>query len=121
MMILNSNSAKLIISDDFSSMTTSIYLISLEGLRQVVTGYDGTNLVKTEIGEGDAIKGSKVIPLLVVPYFMSRQLLALFQESAKENDIRPKDESVMEGKLIATKEHLVDMQKIVNKLLKIEA
>lgn len=111
--------SRLIVTDDYSTMQCKIYLIELRGLHQYLIGYDGECLVSQEIGEAEAII-TNYKPLLQIPFFMKETLLYHFANAAKDNNVRRKDDSVTEGKLIATEKHLEDMRQITSKLLKME-
>ena len=111
--------SRLHIVDDYLSMTCKIYLIELRGMQEFLIGYDGERLVSQAIGEVESIS-EKYKPLLQIPLFMKETLLYHFANAAKENNVRRNDDSVTEGKLIATEKHLEDMRQITSKLLKME-
>ena len=119
MSTLIKENSKLHIIDDYPTMTCKIYLIELKGMQEFLIGYDGEHLISQAIGECEAIS-KNYIPLLQIPLMMKPTLLYHFANAAKENNIRREDDSVTEGKLIATNKHLEDMRQITSKLLKME-
>lgn len=114
--LLRENS-RLHVVDDYSTMTCKIYLIELRGSQECLVGYDGEHLVYQVIGETEVIS-NRYIPLLQFPLMMKNIILYHFVNAAQENNVRRKDDSVTEGKLIATEKHLEDMRQITSKLLK---
>lgn len=111
--------SRLHIVDDYATMTCKIYLVEIRGMQEFLIGYDGEHLVSQVIGEVEPIS-KNYIPLLQIPLLMKSTLLYHFANAAKENNIRREDDSVTEGKLIATNKHLEDMRQITSKLLKME-
>ncbi len=107
------------IFDDYEKMMCKIYLIEFRGIHQFLIGYNGEHLVSQEIGETEPLS-PKYIPLLQFPLQMKSMMLYHFANAAKDNNVRRKDDSVTEGKLIATEKHLEDMRSITAKLLKME-
>lgn len=110
---------KLHIYDDYNRMRTNFYLVTIRGMSEYIVGFDGENLVEQPIKEAERIS-EKYKPLISVPYTMRNLILKLFTDAANNVDIKTKDDSVTEGKLIATEKHLQDMRKIISKTLEVE-
>lgn len=115
----NKENVHLYLVDDYNKMQCKIYFIEIRGLQQYLIGYDGEHLLYQQLDElSPIVKDYK--PLITIPLSMKDTLLYLFANAAKDNNIRRKDDSIIEGKLIATERHLEDMRDITKKLLKMK-
>lgn len=119
MSVLLRENSRLHIVDDYPTLICKIYLLELRRMQEFLIGYDGNCLISQKIDELSSIT-KEYIPLLQFPLLMKDIILYHFTNAAQENNIRRKDDSVVEGKLIATEKHLEDMRNIVKKLLKMK-
>ena len=108
---------ELIIEEDFSTMTTKIYGKVERGNQTCIIGYDGKHLVEQVLPNPLVATRYKIKPLLTIPHNYLRDIVAGFAEYAQKKDIRTENQNLLEGKLIATEKHLLDMQGFAKKLL----
>ena len=106
---------ELIIQEELPTMTVRIYGEIQKGNNSYVIGYDEKNLIKQVLLNDPIAKEIK--PLLIIPRNYFHDIVKGFAEYAQKNDIRTENQHLLEGKLIATEKHLLDMQDIAKKLL----
>ena len=83
-------------------------------------GSEELNLQYDTIGNIEYVKyrpGLLLKPLIELPRGLGEEILFSILKYFERNNIKPESESLREGKLIATENHLKDMQEITNKLL----
>lgn len=81
-------------------------------------------LIKTKITDEDRDVGfidpKKFKPFMRIPHWLYDEFIKAFVESMELKGIKPNSQSLIEGELNATKNHLSDMKEVAFKLLKIE-
>ena len=83
--------------------------------RYIVAQNEKGELIRTLLNSGEALDREKFRPILRIPEENFQDFVdALAQKTP------PTKGKFVDGKLEGTERHLVDMQKIVNKLLKLE-
>lgn len=109
---------ELIIHDDWILDRVNIYIREEVGDRSFIIGYDGRNIVRTDITE-NRISGKeiKVKPLLSLESRMYSNVLELFTNEANKKGIRTENENHLKGKLEATEKHLEDMRHAFHNLI----
>lgn len=111
-------SLKLIVNHDYASFNVSIYGQVIEGTRLFIIGADDGRLVEQEITAENELAPMKTFkPLLTMNEFIFNSFLKAVVEYANNVPIKTRDESLIEGKLLATEKHLEDMRNISTKLI----
>ncbi len=114
----NYQSLKLIVNHDYASFNVSIYGQVIEGTRLFIIGADDGRLVEQEITAENELAPMKTFkPLLTMNEFIFNSFLKAVVEYANNVPIKTRDESLIEGKLLATEKHLEDMREFSKKLL----
>ena len=108
---------ELIIQEDFTTFTTRIYGKVERGNQTYIIGYDGKHLIEQALSDDPVADNEKIKPLLTIPHNYLQDIVAGFAEYAQKKDIRTENQNLLEGKLIATEKHLLDMQEFAKKLL----
>lgn len=76
-------------------------------------------IVKIEMPEVIYFSNGKFKPFLFMPRRLGTEIMKEMNEWQKVNGVKSVDQNFTEGKLQATENHLEDMCRIVNKLLKL--
>ena len=108
---------ELIIEEDFSTMTTKIYGKVERRNQTCIIGYDGKHLIEQALPNPPVATNYKIKPLLIIPHNYLRDIVAGFAEYAQKQEIRTANQNILEGKLIATEKHLLDMKGFDKKLM----
>ncbi len=104
----------------FNDMRTSVYLWEIGTTRGDVFSicYDGKDMIRTQISQVDERKRTK--PLFVCPDMMVDAVLGAIVDMAAKKNIKPVDQTLLEGKMIAQEAHLQDMREIAKHTLKMK-
>lgn len=114
----NYQSLKLIVNHDYASFHVSIYGQVIEGTRLFIIGAEDGRMVEQEITAENEMAPMKTFkPLLTMSEFVFNSFLKAVVEYANNVPIKTRDESLIEGKLLATEKHLEDMREFSKKLL----
>lgn len=114
----NYQSLKLIVNHDYASFNVSIYGQVIEGTRLFIIGAEDGRLVEQEVTAENELAPMKTFkPLLTMSEFVFNSFLKAVVEYANNIPIKTRDESLIEGKLLATEKHLEDMREFSKKLL----
>ena len=105
---------KIIIEDILGWNTVKVYGYEDNAPVQYVYGFDGTKFIRQELKVGDV--DQKNIPLMEIPYHMFNEIASAFVEAATRKGITLEKDDHLKGQLVATKDHLADMQKLVFQL-----
>jgi len=95
-----------------------IYLKEQRGRFDAFVHYDGENLVLNTIDPTDPTV-QEIKPFMVLPINYFDAIIKAFTQEGKKMGISTENENLLKGKLEATENHLIDMQKITSKLLKL--
>ena len=102
------------IQNDFPGYYTKVYAFdrTADSRRQFYY-MEGGNLIKeTQVEGEDSAK-----PLFIIPTNMVNEFMLAFVDALNKQGIKPEEDSVIKGKLIATEKHLGDMQSISHQLI----
>lgn len=114
----NYQNLKLIVNHDYASFNVSIYGQVIEGTRLFIIGAEDGRLIEQEItAENELAPMKEFKPLLSMSEFIFNSFLKATVEYANNIPIKTRDESLIEGKLLATEKHLEDMREFSKKLL----
>lgn len=106
---------------NYSTGVVTIWLREKQAGKQIYYHFDGNYLVQQERkNDCMSMKDSSIKPFLILPEEFANAIIKTFAEFANNSGIAIEHQSKVEGKLEATKKHLLDMQMIVKKVLKIE-
>lgn len=109
---------RLIVNENYSSMTMDFYGQSVEGGRLFIIGFDGEGIIKQEVTkENELATWPTFKPLLKISRFQFEELIKAFVNLADSKNIHTENEDLLQGKLKATEEHLSDMRKMNEKML----
>lgn len=111
------------IEEDFNLYSKKVWVIEKRGNDTIYynIGNDGNMVETTRSGnEPYVLNDDKYKPFMIMPRHFADVFLLEFTKALSGMGIRTENEHKTEGKLEATEKHLVDMQKIVFKQLKIE-
>jgi hypothetical protein len=99
----------------FASTSTNIYIIEekLTGFTNYRISADGEMIVE-EIANKDELSAK---PFLKLPNMLAGLLFTAILKHLENKGIKTKDENLIEGKLLATEEHLKDMREMSMKML----
>ena len=123
--IINENGINVFVFKPEMSITYEIWVHDYVGGRAItVINIDDESglLKKTEIDDEDRdfIDRKKFKPFMRIPHWLYDEFIKAFVESMDMKGIKPKTQSLIEGELNATKDHLADLKQVAFKLLKIE-
>lgn len=114
----NYQSLKLVVNHDYASFNVSIYGQVIEGTKLFIIGAEDGRIVEQEITAENELASMKTFkPLLTMSEFIFNSFLKAVVEYANNVPIKTRDESLIEGKLLATEKHLEDMRTISMKLI----
>ena len=115
--MINYNDLKIFIQRRWDSFATEVWVFETRNNEDLNIYYDGENLVKTQIKHGEFPDGKIIKPFLILPVPFANALFKAIAEYNTKEGVKTKDENLIEGKLIATEEHLKDMREFSKKLL----
>ena len=105
---------KIIIEENVGWNSVKVYGYKEDPAGAYVYGFNGTTLIEQKLKVGDV--GQKIIPLMEIPYHMFNEIASAFVEAATRKGITLEKDDHLKGQLVATKDHLADMQKLVFQL-----
>jgi len=107
---------KLIVNQNYSCMMVDVFVMKTEGDRVFIIGYDGQYLVKQDVTAQNELS-KDFLPLFRIPLLEQNTYFKAFLEHASGMDIKTVDENLLQGKMDAMKEHLVDSKETLGKVL----
>jgi hypothetical protein len=113
----NYQNLKLIVNHDYASFNVSIYGQVIDGTRLFIIGAEDGRIVEQEVTAENELALKTFKPLLTMSEFIFNSFLKAVVEYANNVPIKTRDESLIEGKLLATEKHLEDMREFSKKLL----
>ena len=107
---------KLIVNQNYSSMMVDVFIMETTGVGVSLIGYDGKILVKQDVTSQNEMS-QDFLPLFRIPLLQQNSYFKAFLEYASGKDIKTVDENLLQGKMDAMKEHLVDSKETLGKVL----
>lgn len=114
---MDSNSLEISIQQKWESNSVEVWLFERTAKGTNFIHSDGTDLIVTFVEEGH-IRDNTLLPFLRLPAHFAKVLFKSIADYNSKQGIKTKDENLLEGKLMATTEHLSDMREISKTLLK---
>jgi hypothetical protein len=113
------NNLQIYINQNFYSNSIEVWVIELQRIKQYNISCDENGkLVETEIDEmGVLTINDKLKPFLNLPMRFANELFKRLAEYNDKNGVKTVDQNLLEGKLMATEDHLKDMKEMSKKLL----
>lgn len=112
---------KLIVNNDWDSMSMSFYLEDDRCGKRVIIGQQCGLLTEYTIESYDVGTCRCIEPLLKMPSHTGERFIKAIVDYASEQQIKTVNENLLQGKLQATEKHLEDMRngfvKILDKLI----
>jgi hypothetical protein len=105
------------IVDRYDCFKTEIWIMELKGTEMFNINYDGEGKLVRNQFKDELSFPREHGPFLSLPRPFAAMLFMKIQEQQSVNGIKPKDQTLIEGKLQATESHLQDMRKMAEKLI----
>lgn len=113
---INFNNLDIFIENNRYKRSIEIWVIEKGIQKDINIHFNGNELITTDL-EHCNVAPEGVKPFLSLPNKLAEDIFKAVTEYNSINGIKTKDQTLIEGKLIATENHLEDMRNISNKLI----
>lgn len=115
MLEMNTNNIEIFIERRWNDVSIEIWVFEKRPDGTNFFNFDGNEMIGTLIPEA-TIPSIDLKPFLKLPRYFAESFFKAISEYNSSNGIKTKDESLIEGKLLATDLHLKDMREMSSKL-----